>query len=185
MASCSYEPMPRYYHTSAPMANKKVVIYSGLTQDYTEQSRERLAYVEVFDPFSEKWEAKKCTGELPAAGVRRAASASFGDALFTYGGLDGADKFINSLHKLNGKIYDWSSCPQNAEGEVPMPKYGASMVACEHYLALLGGYGIPHSSIQSGSSFIKSEKVNDGRGWTNEFHIYHLNKGMHYMYNND
>ena len=171
-------PMPRCYHTSAPVANR-VIVCNGESQDYSVQNRLRLAStVEEFYPHSEQWDARQCTGEAPAPGVRRSASASSKGFLFTYGGRDSDDKFLGSLHQLSAKTYEWNELsPQNAQGDVPMPKWGAAMVACDDVLALLGGYGIPHGPTQRGSSFIKNTGRSDGRGWTNEFHIYRLKEG--------
>jgi len=173
----SYQPRPRYWHTSAQVANK-VFVYSGRTVDDTVEKRKRLAsIVDVFHPHSEHWEAKQCTGQTPAPGLFGAASAVVNDQLYSYGGRDG-DKFLHSLHQLSAKTYEWREL--NAKGPAsPMPKSFAAMVACGDGLALFGGYGIPHGPTQRGSSFIKSIAYSDGRGWTNEFHIYHLNEGMH------
>lgn len=168
--------MPRYWHTSAQLANK-VVVYSGMTQDYSVQSRKGLAsVVEVFDPHSEEWEHKQCTGQTPAPGVRSTASASCKSFLFTYGGRGGDDKLVSSLHKLSAKDYQWSKLP--GKGQSPMPKEGAAMVVCGDFLTLFGGFGVPHSPTQCGSSFIKASWSIDS-GYTNEFHIYHLDEGMH------
>ena len=175
----SYQPVPRLVHTSAQVASKAIV-YSGLTIDDTLENRKRLAsIVEVFHPHSEHWEAKQCTGQTPAPGLRAAASAVVNDQLYSYGGIDGDDNFLHSLHQLSAKTYEWRGL--NAKGPAsPMPKWGAAMVACGDGLALFGGYGIPHVPTQrAGSSFIKNTSRSDGRGWTNEFHIYHLNEGMH------
>ena len=179
MAFRNYQPMPRYQHTSAQVANK-VLVYSGVTEDYSVQSRKRLAsIVDVFHPHSEQWKVKQCTGEIPEPGLHLAASVVVNDRLYSYGGRDGNDKFVKSLHQLSGEPFRWSELtPQNGECESPMPKDGAAMATCGNNLALLGGFGIPRSSIQSGSSFMKSANA-DGSGWTNEFHIYNLNEGIH------
>ena len=170
--------MPRCYHIAASAANR-VIVYNGESQDYSMQNRQRLAsIVEEFHPHSEQWDAKISAGETPAPGVRRAASTSSKDFLFTYGGRDSNDKFLSSLHQLNLKTYEWNELSRNAQGDAPMPKWGAAMVACGDVLALLGGYGIRHGPTQRGSLFIKNADRSDGRGWTNEFHIYHLNEGI-------
>ena len=173
----SYRPKPRYSHTSAQVGSKAIV-YSGVTVDDTLENRKRLAsIVEVFHPHSEHWEAKQCTGQTPAPGLRGAASAVVNDQLYSYGGCDGDDNLLHSLHQLSAKTYEWRGL--NAKGPAsPMRKSYAAMVACGDGLALFGGVGIPHGPSQRGSSFIKSIN-SDGRGWTNEFHIYHLNEGMH------
>ena len=170
--------MPRSSHTSAQVGSKAIV-YSGVTVDDTLENRKRLASImEVFHPHSEHWEAKQCTGQTPAPGLCGAASAVVNDQLYSYGGRDGDDNFLHSLHQLSAKTYEWRQL--NAKGPAsPMRKSYAAMVACGDGLALFGGYGIPHGPTQRDSSFIKSTAYSDGRGWTNEFHIYHLNEGTH------
>ena len=189
--------MPRWHHTSAQVANK-VLVYSGRTQDYLGQLgqcseafvqiRKRLAsiLVDVFDPYTELWEAQQSTGEAPVPHMRAAASASVETQFFMYGGQDSDDKFLDSLHQLNARTYNWRKLsPRSAKGESPMPKEGAAIVAYGNDLALLGGYGLPHTPIQQGSSFIKDTHFSDGRGWTNEFHICNLKTGMHTQLYND
>ena len=172
--------MPRFAHISAHI-DRKAAVYSGVIQDDSVENRKRLQLiVELYDPHTEKWEAKKCAGEAPVPGLYSAASASSSDALFTYGGRDGDGKFVSSLHQLSASTYRWSELSrQNTGGVSPMAKSGAGMIVCGDKLALLGGYGTPRGPTQRGSSFIKETLASDGRGWTNEFHIYHLNEGMH------
>ena len=44
-------------------------------------------------------------------------------------------------------------------------------------LAVIGGYGIPTGPTQPGSSFVKSTRYTEGRGWTNEIHIFDIHQG--------
>ena len=175
-----YQPMPRVWHTSAQVANK-IAIYSGLTADDSVQNRKSLqSIVELYDPHTEKWEAKRCTGEAPVPGLYAAASASSSDALYNYGGEDSDGKWVNSLHRLSANTFRWSELSRQNAGDVsPIAKSGAGMAVCGDMLAVLGGYGVPHGPTQRGVSFIKNTSWSDGRGWTNEFHIYHLNEGTH------
>ena len=177
----NYEPMPRFLHISAQVA-KKIAVYSGRTAGDSVENRKSLqSIVELYDPHTEKWEAKRCTGEAPVPGLYAAASASSSDALYTYGGRDGDGKFVNSLHRLSANTFRWSELSRRNKGGVsPIAKSGVGMAVCGDMLAVLGGYGIPHGPTQrAGSSFIKDTSKSDGRGWTNEFHIYHLNEGTH------
>ena len=43
-------------------------------------------------------------------------------------------------------------------------------------LAVIGGYGIPTGPTQPGSSFIRSTRYTDGRGWTNEIHVFNISQ---------
>ena len=175
-----YEPTPRFGHVSAQVGNR-VIVYSGRTQDRSEQSQQRLASaVEIFDTHTELWETEQTTGELPVPGLLRAASASLNEDLFIYGGLDGNGHEVDSLHRLDTKTYHWYKLsPRNAKEESPMAKYSTGMVACGDYLALFAGHGLPHGPTQPGSSLVKDIRYFDGSGWTNEFHTYHLVEGTH------
>ena len=183
-SSGGHEPMPRYRHASAPVGNK-VLMCCGVTEDFSEQTKERLStVVDIFDPQNELWEEKQTTGDLPVPGVRGMASASFGDDFFMFGGVlmfGYPGKWVKSLLRLDTKTYRWSelSGPRNPKANSPMAKSGASMVACGDYLAVFAGYGIPDGPTQPGSSFIVDAGYTDGRGATNEFHIFNLNQGMH------
>ena len=176
----NYEPMPRLFHISAQVA-QKISVYSGWTADHSVENGKSLqSIVELYDPHTERWEAKRCTGEAPVQGLFAAAGASSSDALYTYGGRHGDGKFVNSLHRLSANTFRWSELSRRNKGVFPIAKRGAGMAVCGDMLAVLGGYGIPHGPTQrAGSSFIKNTSASDGRGWTNEFHIYHLNEGTH------
>lgn len=176
--------MPMTWHTSCQIGSE-VILYSGLTKDYSEKTKQRLASaVDVFDMYTELWQRKKVTGEGPAPGAYSAASASVADDLFMFGGNDGR-RFYNSLHRLKGGSKWTQVCPQNERAESPMAKYGAGMVAFGDNLAVLGGYGVPHGLTQPGSSFIgdmHTQRVEKCIGLTNEFHIFSINDGVYKRY---
>ena len=58
-----------------------------------------------------------------------------------------------------------------------MRKSGCGMVSYLDKLILFGGYGIPSGPTQPGAQFIKNSKYTDGRGWTNELHMFDVQKG--------
>ena len=179
-----HEPMPRIWHTSQ-QARSKVLVQGGLTQDYSENTKQRLpSVVEVFDAYTELWQQKEVTGEAPAPGVYLAASASVDDDLFTFGGHDGS-RWNNCLHALKGGSQWIELCPQNKSPESPMAKSGAGMVAFGDNLAVFGGYGTPHGPTQPGSSFIRDTRLTGSVGWTNEFHLYNFSDGMQMIVQND
>ena len=171
--------MLRTAHTSGSV-REKLVVYGGRIPDYSEKSKERLAsVVEVFDPYCELWEQHAVMGQTPAVGVYTAAGASVNNDLYMFGGFDGITWF-NSLHRLKHAIntYYWKELsPDSTEAGRPMRKSGAGMVVFSDTLVLLGGYGIPHSP-QPGTTFVTNTRFRDGRGLTNEFHLYHLKEGM-------
>ena len=180
-----HEPMPRMCHTSC-LTGSKTLVHGGRTRDFSVNTRRRLAcVVEMFDAYTEVWQQKEVTGEAPTPGVYGAASASVDDDLFTFGGYDGS-RWCNSFHRLKRATQWIELCPQNDRAaESPMAKSGAGMVPFGNNLAIFGGYGIPHGPVQPGSSFIKDTRVTDGAGWTNELHIYNLNKNGMYSSTND
>ena len=51
------------------------------------------------------------------------------------------------------------------------------MIAFDKKLLLFGGYGILSGPTQPYATFIKDRKFTDGRGWTNELHLFDLKEG--------
>ena len=99
-----HEPVPRIYHT-AWQTGSKTLVHGGLTRDFSENTKRRLAgVVEMFDAYTEEWQQKEVTGEASAPGVHLAASTSVDDDLFTFGGLDGGRDY-NALQKLTYNEY--------------------------------------------------------------------------------
>ena len=173
-SSGKYEPLPRFLHISCRVGSK-VVVQGGRTKDFSEKNRQHLSsVVEIFDPYSELWEQRQVTGDVPSPGTYHAASASLHDDLFLFGGFDGGQEF-NTVHRLDTEKLCWSQVsPQNADG-APMPKDGCGMIAFENSLGVFGGYGIPRGPTEP-QSFIMDTRFTD-IGWTNEFHIYNLSEG--------
>ena len=92
-----YEPLPRYYHSSG-LVGGKVLTYSGRIQDFSEESKRRLAAViEEFDPHTELWQQKNVTGQTPAPGMYAAASVTVKDDLFMFGGFDGSKWYVQYI----------------------------------------------------------------------------------------
>ena len=175
--SAKCEPLQRFQQISGSVGSK-VVVQSGRTKDFSEKSRQQLtSVVEIFDPYSELWEQRQVTGDAPSPGTYTAAGASLHDDLFSFGGGDGRGKRFNTLHRLDTKTWRWCQLsPQNAEG-APMPKAGCGMISFRDSLGVFGGYGIPRGTTEP-QSLILSTTFTDGRGWTNEFHIYRLKQGI-------
>ena len=174
-SSDKYEPLPRFLHISCRVGSK-VVVQGGRTKDFSEKSRQHFSsVVEIFDPYSELWEQRQVTGDAPSPGTSGAISASLHDNLFSFGGSNDRQWF-NTLHRLDTEKLCWSQVsPQNSDG-APMPKYACGMIAFGNSFGVFGGYGIPRGPKEP-QSFIKNTRFTDGRGWTNEFHIYNLSEG--------
>ena len=94
-----HELMPRAWHTAC-QTGSKTLVHGGLTRDFSEKTKRRLARViEIFDTYTEEWQQKEVTGEAPPPGVYLAASASVDGDLFSFGGYDGSI-FYNTLYRL-------------------------------------------------------------------------------------
>ena len=174
-SSTKYEPLPRSWHISECIGSK-VLVQGGLTKDISEKSRQHLStVVEIFDPYSELWEQKQVKGDSPRPGIYHAASASLHDDLFSFGGFCDCN-FFDTLHRLDTKTWHWYQLsPENADG-APMPKAGCGMISFRNSLAVFGGVGMTRGPTEP-YPFIIDTRFTDGRGWTNEFHIYNLSKG--------
>ena len=177
-SSAKYEPVPRLHHISGCVGSK-VLVQGGQTKDVSEKSRQHLtSVVEVFDPYSELWEQKQVKGDGPEPGTYIAASVSLHGDLFTFGGVLVNDKYFNTLHRLDTKTWSWHQVsPQNANG-APIPKFGCGIIPFRDGLGVFSGYGMPQGPTEP-QSFIKDSRYTDGRGWTNEFHIYSIPEGIY------
>ena len=138
--------------------------------------------IETFDTFHEKWEQKGTTGLAPP-GLYDGVCTTVSESLYHFGGYDGHFNH-NSLHCLNCVTLEWTQVHSLTPGNQPMPKSLCGMVTYHEEadgvtrLAVFAGYGKPITSIQPGSRFVQSTNFTDGRGWTNEFHLFNLTNGM-------
>ena len=55
-----------------------------------------------------------------------------------------------------------------------MRKAGCGMVSYDDQLILFGGYGTPSGPTQPGAEFVEHT---GGAGWTNELHMFNVQKG--------
>ena len=135
----------------------------------------------MFDTLLESWDEQRTKG-TSCLGLYRGTCASAHDYVYTYGGNDGSN-LHGSLHVLDLNMKRWSLLSgEPCAGSPPMIKVGCGMIRClDDSLSLFGGYcSNCNNSIQSGSSFIANHNFEDGRGWSNESHLYSLRKGIHY-----
>ena len=183
-----YEPSPRFWHMAASVSdvstNQQVFMRGGRTDEFhSRDGRTKLASrCQLFNLNSEVWSESWHVKGTPHPGLTVAACTSFGDSLFVYGGhYDKSGSGVSGeLSCLNIKTLTWSQlCPAGTAGG-PMRKFGCGMVhVSSDKLVVIGGYGFPTGPTQPGSSFIKSTKFTDGRGWTNEIHVFDLCQGSH------
>ena len=175
-----YEPSARFLHVAFSI-DRRVYVRGGRTDDFesgSEDSKLELANsIEQFDPFLEVWRQLKTTGGTPHPGLDRAACVSLGENVYMYGGHSG-NRCKGALSCLNVKSLTWSLlCPEDVAGGPMRKSYCGIVLFHGDKLAVVGGYGYPTGPAQAGSKFIKNTGVNDGRGCTNEFHVFNIGQG--------
>ena len=173
----AYEPSPRFGHYAAPIGGR-CFLWGGRVPDVSASGRKKLAStVEIFDPYLEVWEQQATSGLFPPR-LELGVCASLSDQLYSFGGEDGAS-FYNSLHTLDPTSLEWKELRVRNQADGPMRKRTCGMVSYNgDRLALFGGYGIPTGPTQPGATFTKNTRRTDGRGWSNELHIFNSNEGM-------
>ena len=176
MAAGFSEPTPRWAPFSAPVGGQ-AFLRGGRTRDFHKDKSSLLSTVHTFDFLSETWRERAVEG-APPPGICHGACASSGQCLYCFGGVDGS-AYYNSLHQLDtsSATLKWTqpTTPDSSSG--PMKKIACGMVSYYSCLVLFGGYGFPCGPTQPGAEFIRSTKVTDGRGWSNELHVFDLTEG--------
>ena len=170
-----YEPSPRVGHYDCCISDNICVGFGITGHSSTAAMRELSRQVEVYDCYSKTWVQRKTTG-TPPPGLANGACTSISNKLYTYSGYGGGDsQYTGTLSQLDTSTMEWKLLTSDIG---PMKKQGARMIAVnDEQLAVLGGVGIPTSPTQPGSSFVR-DGSSDGRGWTNEFHIFNISNGM-------
>jgi len=173
--SSQYQPSPRKWHYAGQIGGK-TYLWGGLTQDFHQGGKDILwSTVNVFDPYLETWKEQHTTG-VPPRGIHLGASTSHEMLLYSFAGSDGEHR-QNSLHVLDTNMLVWKELDHRCKNG-PMTKTGCGMVFFgSHYLATIGGHGIPTQPLQHGATFIKNPIYTDGRGWTDEFHVFDITEG--------
>ena len=182
LASDLYEPNSRFLHVASSVCDGsgQLIVWGGETSEfYSNDGRIQLAsVVEQFDIHSEVW-CQRGTGGTPHPGLTGAACTSFGNRLFIYGGYcdDTFSNISGALNCLDLTTLTWSQLSlAGGTAGGPMRKAGCGIVHFHHdKLAVIGGGGIPTGPTQPGSSFIT--EVTDGRGSTNEIHVFDISQG--------
>ena len=129
--------------------------------------------VKIYNPKTELWTSQITTGP-PPAGVFDGGCTATESHLCCFGGIGEPMRRSSDLHMLNLKTYQWKkaklkTCP-------PLRKNGCGLIEVdEKTLGCFGGYGL--GSKQPSSTFIGNPKATDGSGWTNEFHLFDIQKG--------
>ena len=172
----NYQPASRFWHRAAPIGDR-LYMWGGRTEDFSASSRRKLAsVVEIYDPYLEAWQQEATTGVPPPA-FYDGGCTSVHESLLQYGGSDG-QSWYGSFHQLNTVTLNWEELHQSTP-QGPMVKTGCGLASFQGgKVGLLGGYGIPTGPTQPGSTFIRDTRFSNGRGWTNEFHLFDPQEGM-------
>ena len=150
----SYEPLPRAGHAAVAVDNK-LHIWGG-EGGSVEKSQELAHNLEVFDISMEQWEQKPTCG-TPPPGLCDAAYAVVGSCLFVFGGYGGVSHH-NSLFKLDLHTFQWEWVRVSNPSSGPQKKNASGIVSYgDNQLVVFAGY--------------------TGRVWTDELHVFDLNKG--------
>ena len=149
----------------------------GRTRDFHNDESSLLSTVHSFDLYSETWRERAVEG-APPPGIYGGACASSGRCLYCFGGFD-ASAYHNSLHQLDtsSATLKWTQLTTPDPSSGPTKKTGCGMVAYGSRLVLFGGYGSPCGPTQPGAEFIRNSNKTDGRGWSNELHVFDVTEG--------
>ena len=174
-----HEPSPRFAHLATAVGGK-CYLWGGRVPNFSESGKLKLAStVEIFNHYSATWESHSTAG-VPPPGLYYGACASMLDSFYWFGGQDG-NCYSDSLHTIDPSTLEWRELQPLNKAAGPMRKYGCGMVAHHHHqLALFGGFGIPDpiGLTDPKAIFTKDTNYTDGRGWSNEFHMFNVRKGM-------
>ena len=161
-----YEPKPRASHYAGAIGGESF-IFAGRTAtvDFDELS----TTIEIFDQYLEQWRQLKTTGSPPKGQYSGGCCVSPSGDLYVYGGWDGYTA-RGGLYKLSS--LKWSQLSGESDTNGPMKKYSCRMVCFnKKKVAVIGGYGPPHASLQPGASFIEDKRYTYGEGYTDEIHV--------------
>ena len=169
----SYEPKPRFLHYAGAVRGE-LLVFAGKTVDFDRTKEELPSTIQVFDQYLEQWRQLQTTGCPPKGLYDGGCCVSPSGDLYVYGGHDGSN-FRGGLYKLSSE--KWSQLSNESDVNGPMKKTGCRMVCFnKKKVAVIGGYGLPPASLQPGASFIEDERYSDGRGRTNEIHIFNTDE---------
>ena len=165
----AYEPKPRLSHYAGAVRGE-LFVFAGRTVDFDKTKEELSSIIQVFDQYLEQWRQLQTTGCPPKGLYNGDCCVSPSGDLYVYGGSDGSN-YRGGLYKLS--FEKWSQLSGELDVNGPLKKGGCGMVFFnKKKVAVIGGYGPPPASLQPGASFIKDKRFSDGRGWTNEIHIF-------------
>ena len=136
--------------------------------------RQTETTIAIYNVKTERWALQRTTGS-PPPGLCEGGCAIIGNHMYCFGGDDGSS-WYDDLHKLNLETFQWSKVhPKNGQLKGPIRKGSFNAIVLdERYLCYFGGYGFGSTCK---STFSVNSFFTDGRGWTNEFHLFDVQQG--------
>ena len=170
------EPEPRMQACST-MVENEFITYGGWLQSHRGLSQlPPLHHVEVFNCNLSQWTQRRAAGTLPPP-LQGSSCVCIGQLVYMFGGWTGRS-FTNSLFNFSVTTAHWRELLPVNPKEGPMPKMNCGIInTTDTTLCMIGGRGIPTSSLQPGSKFVQDKKFKDGRGWSNEIHCFDIPSG--------
>ncbi len=169
----NYEPSPRV-NAAASASSEQLYVYGGHVDNFDENKRQLRAVIQIYECTTESWKVLPTSG-TPPPGIYSCATSYSGHVLYLFGGGDSTSCHA-TLHQLDTRSMTWKQLsPQHDSG--PMRKCDCQMIYYNDSLIVIGGWGIPSGELQSGSQFTEDKDYQDGRGYTNEIHKYHISQG--------
>ena len=131
----------------------------------------------VFNPSIDKWSNHPTSGDIPP-GLVYGGCASIEHSIYCFGGVDVSTRH-NELHELNLETFQWIKLnPKNNPSAIPIRKGNCGFVQLNRKtLCCFGGFGVCPTHPSPGSTFTRNTPITDEHGWTNEFHLFDLERG--------
>ncbi len=167
-----YEPSPRA-SANASASTGQLYIHGGYVDNFNNNKIQLKKVVQIYECSTESWK-ELATAGTPPPGICSCATAYSDHILYLFGGSDDTS-YNASLHQLDTRSMTWSQLsPQHDSG--PMRKSFCQMIHHNNTLIVIYGYGIRSGELQFGSQFTENKLYIDGRGWTNEIHMYNISQ---------
>ncbi len=159
---------------AASASSEQLYVYGGYNDNLSGNKIKLKTVIQFYECSTESWKELPTFG-TPPPGIYDCATAYSDHIFYLFGGRD-VTSFQATLHQLDTRSMTWEQLsPQHDSG--PMRKSACQMIYYNDSLIIIEGYGIPSGGLQSGSQFTENILRQDGRGWTNEIHKYHISQG--------
>ncbi len=178
-----HEPEPRRSAGGATIGDKFFIYRGNLKSFEGDLPYPRASHVHVFAMRLAKWSTVQTTGQHPPS-LWGFACVAIGHRIYYFGGYDGTmTSFTNALHEFDSIASHWRALDSANPDAAPMAKMSSAVIAVDdETLCTLGGFGMPTGRPPAGSRFVPSSAYRDGRGRTNEIHLYSLRSSKNWYH---